>query len=125
VLQKPIPKGIVWIASSKRDLKNFPEPVQKAVGFALWGAQVGEKHENSKVLKGFGDAGVIEVIEDYEGDTYRAVYTVRFSEAVYVLHCFQKKSHRGSETPRGDLALVRKRLRDAELLHEEAKKGKH
>jgi phage-related protein len=76
------------------------------------------------VLKGFGDAGVLEVIEDHEGDTYRAVYTVRFAEAVYVLHVFQKKSHHGSKTPRADRALIELRLRDAEELHQRSLREK-
>ena len=87
------------------------------MGFALWRAQLGKRHRHAKALKGFGGAGVLEVVENHEGDTYRAVYTVRFAEAVYVLHVFQKKSHQGSKTPRLDRALIEKRLRDAEELH--------
>lgn len=84
------------------------------MGYALYRAQVGKKHESAKPLKGFGGAGVMEIVEDFRGDTYRAVYTVRFSDAIYVLHAFQKKSKRDSETPRHDLELVRRRLKAAE-----------
>ena len=84
------------------------------MGFALYRAQIGKKHESAKPLRGFGGAGVLELVEDHAGDTYRAVYTVRFAAGVYVLHAFQKKSRRGRETPRGDMDLVRRRLRMAE-----------
>lgn len=121
---EPHPKPLVWIASSKRDLKTLPEPLQRSIGFALWRAQLGKQHSHAKVLKGFGDAGVVEVIEDHEGDAYRAAYTVRFAEAVYVLHVFQKKSHHGAKTPRADRALIEKRLGAAEELHKKSLKGK-
>lgn len=120
----PSPKAIVWIASSKRDLKALPEVLQRSIGFALWRAQVGKRHEHAKVLKGFGDAGVLEVVEDYEGDTYRPVYTVRYPEAVYVIHVFQKKSHRGRKTPRAHRALIEKRLRAAAECHKESSQEK-
>lgn len=110
------------MGSSKRDLKDFPVEVQDGVGFALWLAQIGEKHPHAKALKGFGDASVIEIIEDHDGDTYRAVYTVRFEEAVYVLHTFQKKSRRGAETPKPDMELIEKRLGDARAQHEAYRK---
>jgi phage-related protein len=92
----------------------FLEPVQKGVGFALWFAQIGDKHPRAKPLRGFGGAGVVEIIEDADGNTYRAVYTVKFADLVYVLHCFQKKSKRGATTPRLDLDLIKSRLRVAE-----------
>ena len=111
---EPSPKPIVWIASSKRDLKALPEVVQRSIGFALWRAQLGKRHAHAKVLKGFGSAGVLEVVEDYDGDTYRAVYTVRFEGAVYVLHAFQKKSPRGIKTTKRDVELVSKRLKMAQ-----------
>jgi phage-related protein len=110
-------KPVRWIAGSQNDLRSFPEPVKNAVGYALWLAQLGEKHESAKALKGFGDAGVLEVIEDYERATYRAVYTVRFADAVYVLHCFQKKSTRGIKTAQRDLAVIERRLRLAREDH--------
>jgi len=105
-----VPRPLVWIGSSKRDLKAFPEVVKDVMGYALYLAQIGRKHEAAKPLKGFGGAGVIEVAEDSVGGTYRSVYTVRFAGVVYVLHCFQKKSKRGIATPKGDLDLVKRRL---------------
>ncbi len=118
MVEGPVPKPVVWIASTKRDLKSLPEAIQDRVGYALWIAQTGNQHPHAKALKGFRDASVIEIIEDWQRDTYRAVYTVRFPEAVYVLHVFQKKSRRGTETPKPDMALIQKRLRDATQLHE-------
>src|SRR5262245_4847597 len=111
-------KPLRWIASSKDDLSTMPIEVRRAVGYALFAAQQGEKHGDAKVLKGFGDAGVLEVIARHDGDTFRAIYTVRFAEAVYVLHVFQKKSKRGIATPKKNLDLVRNRLRLAEQEHE-------
>ena len=110
-------KPVLWVGSSREDLRTFPEPVQKGVGFALWFAQIGDKHPHAKTLRGFGSAGVVEVIEDSDGNTYRAVYTVKFAEFVYVLHCFQKKSKRGATTPRADVELIKSRLRVAEADH--------
>lgn len=107
------PKPVLWVGSSRADLKAFPEPVQAGFGYALWFAQIGSKHPHAKPLQGFGGAGVVEIIEDAEGDTYRAVYTVKFAEFVYVLHCFQKKSKRGAETPKPDIALIKLRFRAA------------
>lgn len=92
----------------------LPADVRRHLGFALSLAQAGDKHDAAKVLKGFGGAGVLEVVEDDADGTYRAVYTVKFAEAVFVLHCFQKKSHGGIETSKKDLDLVRERLRVAE-----------
>ena len=92
----------------------MPDDVQDTFGYALHQAQVGKKHEQTKPLKGFGSAGVLEVVEDSDGSTFRAVYTVKFSEAVYVLHCFQKKSTHGIATPKPDMDLVRERLKAAE-----------
>lgn len=109
-----VPKSVIWVGSSKENLKAFPEPVQKGVGYGLWFAQIGSKHPHAKVLRGFGGAGVVEIIEDWEGNTYRGVYTVKFSDFVYVLHCFQKKSKRGAQTPSADVALIKSRLRLAE-----------
>lgn len=103
-----------WIASSLKDLKTFPEDVQDDVGIALDRAQQGKKHAAAKPLQGFGGAGTLEVVADYDGDTYRAVYTVRFAGIVYVLHCFQKKSKSGISTPEHQIELIRGRLRVAE-----------
>ena len=107
-------KTLVWITSAKKDLIGMPEDVQDTFGYALHLAQAGKKHEQAKPLKGFGSAGVLEVVEDEAGSTYRAVYIVRFQNAVYVLHCFQKKSTRGIATPKPDLDLIRERLKAAE-----------
>ncbi len=87
------PKPLRWVGSAKKDLIAMADSVVDVVGYALHLAQTGQKHGQVKVLKGFGSAGVLEVVEDYDGNAYRAVYTVRFGDAVYVLHCFQKKSH--------------------------------
>jgi phage-related protein len=95
------------------------------VGYALHHAQIGEKHKDAKPLRGFGGASVLEVVEDYDGDTYRAVYTVKSAGAVYVVHAFQKKSRRGSETPKPDMDLIKLRLKKAEEQHaENIKTGK-
>src|SRR5262245_19738690 len=112
-------KPLRWIASAKNDLSAMPMEVRRAVGYALFAAQQGEKHDDTKVLKGFGDAGVLEVIARHDGDTFRAVYTVRFGDVVYVLHVFQKKSKRGIATPKKELKLIRKRLRLAEEDHKQ------
>ena len=117
------PKPVVWMGSSKEDLKEFPDDVQDEFGHALWVAQEGDKYVSAKPLKGFGGASVLEIVEDYDGDTYRAVYTVRFAEAVFVLHCYQKKSRRGAETPKSDVELIKRRLKAAEELYEEMKRG--
>ncbi|HLJ29851.1 MAG TPA: type II toxin-antitoxin system RelE/ParE family toxin [Candidatus Angelobacter sp.] len=118
-------KPLFWVGNSKNDLRKFPEDVQDAVGYALHQAQIGEKHKDAKPLRGFGGASVLEVVEDYAGDTYRAVYTVKFAEAIYVVHAFQKKSRRGSETPKPDMDLIQQRLKRAEEQHaENTKTGK-
>ena len=110
-------KPIVWTGSSKKDLKRFPVRVQRAVGRALQDAQWGGTPKTAKVLRGFGGAGVLEIVENHDGDTYRAVYTVKLASAVYVLHVFQKKSKKRSETPMHDLELIRGRLAEAERIH--------
>jgi len=107
-------RPLLWVASARRDLQAMPEEVQDSVGYALYFAQTGRKHEQAKALKGFGSAGVLEVIEDSQGSTFRAVYTVRFAHAVYVLHCFQKKSTHGIATSKPDMELIRERLKAAE-----------
>jgi phage-related protein len=108
------PKPLFWVRASKKDLKAFPEEVRREMGFALFQAQAGGKHVDVKPPKGFGGAGVLEVVEDHEGNTFRAVYTVKFAGAVYVLHAFQKKSKKGAKTPKAELDLIRKRLTAAE-----------
>ena len=113
------PKPVRWVGSSKEDVSEFPEDVRRQVGGALWEAQIGRKAPYAKPLKGFGDAGVLEVVDDFDGDTFRAVYTVRFAKAVYVLHAFQKKSKRGAATPKSELDLIEQRLKRAEEDYEE------
>ena len=112
---KPPRKPVKWVASAKRDLDAMPEDVKDVFGHAIDLAQAGGKHVDAKALSGFGSAGVLEVIEDFRGGTYRAVYTVRFSGWVYVLHCFQKKSKSGIKTPKEDLDLIDARLKAAKL----------
>jgi phage-related protein len=106
-------KPVVWVGSSRDDLKQFPSDVQSVMGFALYLAQLGEKHPDAKPLKGFGGAGVLEIADDFQGDTYRAVYTVRLSGRVYVLHAFQKKARRGIKTSQHDIDLIKERYRQA------------
>jgi phage-related protein len=107
-------KHVLWVGSSKKDLMAMPDEVKSAFGFALYLAQQGKKHQNAKPLKGFSGAGVLEVVEDCLGDTFRAVYTVKIAENIYVLHCFQKKSKRGIETPKQEIDLIRDRLKIAQ-----------
>lgn len=109
----PPAKPVRWMGGSKRDLSSFPASVRSCIGSALWRAQVGQKAPYTKPLKGFAGAGVVEILADAEGDAYRAVYTVRFAEAIYVLHAFQKKSKRGIAMPKGDIAVITSRLRAA------------
>ena len=110
-------KRTYFVGSSREDLKAFPEEVRWDMGYALFQAQNGLKPTAARPLKGFGGAGVLEIIENFSGDTYRVVYTVKFKKAIYVLHCFQKKSKRGIETPRRDVELIEQRLRMAEEHH--------
>ena len=110
-------KPVAWIGPSYKDFRSFPDPVQDVMGYALFLAQTGKMHGEAKPLKGFGGAGVLEVVDDHQGDTYRAVYTVRFEEAVYVLHAFQKKSKQGRKTPPQDMEMIRRRLKAAEEHH--------
>ena len=115
-----------WIRSTRADLASFPEDVKDAIGYALYIAQRGDKHPDAEPLRGFGGAGILEVVEDYAGDTYRAVYTVRLAGRIYVLHVFQKKSKCGIKTPKTESELIKSRLRRAEEEHArwlEAQKG--
>ncbi len=112
-------KPVRWIGSSRDDLRAFPEAVRLRVGGALWEAQLGRKAAWAKPLKGFGGAGVLEVVDDHDGDTYRAVYTVRLAGMVYVLHAFRKKSKSGVGTPRREIALVEQRLKRAGEDHDQ------
>jgi phage-related protein len=107
------------VGSAKKDLAAMPDDVQDTFGYALHLAQAGSKHGQAKPLKGFGGAGVLEVVEDHQGDTYRAVYTVRYAQAVYVLHCFQKKSTHGIATPKPDIDLIEARLKAVAALEKD------
>lgn len=109
----PDAKPLFWIGESKQALSAFPRDVKEEIGEALWVAQLGAKSPRAKPLKGFGDAGVLEVVDNFDGNAYRAVYTIRFAQAVYVLHVFQKKSHSGVSMPRRDIELIRLRLAKA------------
>ena len=108
-------KRVDFVGSSQEDIKSFPEEVRSDIGYALFVAQRGEKPESAKPLKGFGGAGVQEIVENFDGNTYRAVYTVKFPKVLYVLHCLQKKSKHGIKTPQQDIDLIKQRLRTAEV----------
>jgi phage-related protein len=120
---EPSSKPVVWVGSSRKDLGAFPDAVQDHIGYALYVAQQGGRHRDAKTLAGFGGAGVVEIIKDLRGDTFRAVYTLRYQGAVYVLHAFQKKSKSGRETPRRDLELIKQRLREAEWIAKGGRRG--
>ncbi len=115
-------KPVAWVGSAKRDFMEFPRPAIAEMGNALGVAQLGGKHPAAKPWKGQGP-GVFEIVEDFDGDTYRAIYTVRFREVVYVLHAFQKKSPKGIKTARSDVDLVEQRLKTAKEDYE-ARYGK-
>ncbi|WP_038380669.1 type II toxin-antitoxin system RelE/ParE family toxin [Bradyrhizobium elkanii] len=108
------PKSIHFVGTSKKDLASLPKGARAVFGYAILLAEKGMRHQDAKPLTGFGGAGVIEVVEDLDGDAYRAVYTVKFGSMVYVLHAFKKKSKVGSKTPPRDMELIVKRLKDAE-----------
>ena len=107
-------KPIRWVGSSRRDLRSFPARVRRHIGQALYAAQCGEEYPSVKALKGFGGRSVLEIVAPDDGDTYRAVYTVRFQDAIYVLHAFQKKAKKGSATPKKEIDLIQQRLAAAE-----------
>ena len=115
----PEPRPLAWLASTKRDLMALPEEVIDTFGYALHLAQIGKKHEQAKPLHGFGSAGVLEIVEDWHGNAYRAVYTVRFAAAVFVLHVFQKKAKSGIATPKQDMELIKGRLKATEQIVKE------
>jgi phage-related protein len=107
------PRPLIWRGSSKANFTTFPPAVQREMGYALFVAQMGERHAiMAKTLKGFGGGTVVEVRESYDGNAYRAVYTVRYADAIYVLHAFQKKSKTGIKTPKPDMLLIERRLKD-------------
>lgn len=113
------PKPVRWIGSSLVDVRSFPQPVRVEIGHALYAAQKGETDPAAKALKGFGGGSVLEIVAGHRGDTWRSVYTVRFQDAVYVLHAFQKKSKSGVATPMKEMELIRRRLAEAERDHRE------
>jgi phage-related protein len=112
-------KTIFWLGDSKRRVRGFPEDVRDEIGYALFKAEHGEKHPSAHRMQGIN---AVEIVSGYDGDTFRGVYTTKFEDAVYVLHCFQKKSKKGAETPKPDLDLIKKRLQDAKLHYEASKK---
>ena len=116
-------KPIRWIGSSLRDLKSFPSEVRSEVGYALYAAQNGEMDPSAKPMKGFGGASVMKIVAPFFGDTWRAIYTVRFQDVVYVLHAFQKKSKSGIATPQKDIELIRQRLAAAERDYKEKRES--
>ena len=118
-------KPLVWVASCKKDVLSFPSDVQDLMGYALDLAQRGEKHPDAKPMRGFG-SGVLEVVDDYDGDTYRAVYSVKYEGIVYAVHAFQKKSKKGAETPKAELDKIDTRLKaiEAQRQKERKKDGK-
>ena len=120
--EKPSLKPVIWIGSSRKDLQVLPGPVQDKVGYALYVAQRGGKHRDAKSLKGFSGASVQEIVVDYDRGTYRAVYTVRFAERIYVLHVFQKKAKSGIATPKSDLELIERRLKQMQEMERDRRK---
>jgi phage-related protein len=120
-------RELIWIGSSLADLRHFPEAVKDVMGYALYLAQRGEKHTDAKPLRGFGGAGVLEIIERHHTDAFRAVYTIRLATGVFVLHAFQKKAKQGVATPPRDLEVIRRRLAEAERIDAERtqRKGEH
>jgi len=112
-------KEVEWVGDSLKTLREFPEDVKDELGFALRQAQQGKKSDSAKPLKVFTGSGVLEIISNFDGDTFRLVYTVRFKYKVYVLHIFQKKSKRGISTSKQHMNLIDKRLKKAESLYRE------
>ena len=110
-------KPLKFVGSSKKDLSAFPDEVRQDIGHALFVAQQGGRVPNVKTLQGFGGGGVVELVEDFDGDAYRCVYTTKVKDVIVVLHAFQKKSKRGGETPKHDVELVQSRLREALMIN--------
>lgn len=113
MVELPKVKPLEWLGNTRRAVSGFPKPVRQVIGQALYAAQLGDKHQDARPLRGFGGARVVEVISDYDGDTFRAVYTVQFRGVVYTLHAFQKKSKTGIKTPKKELNIIQQRLREA------------
>ena len=105
-------KELVWVGNSRKNIQSFPEEVKGLFGTALFWAQKGSKRPQAKPLKGFKGAGVVEIVEDFDTDTYRCVYTIKFGNIVYVLHAFQKKSKKGISTPKPDIDLIKERIKE-------------
>lgn len=120
----PDDKPLFWIGSALKDLRDFPEEVKDEIGFALYQAQRGLMPRSAKPLSGFAGASILEIADDFQTDTYRAVYTVQLADAVYVLHAFQKKSKRGIATPKSEIELIKSRLKLAKEHHRERLRGK-
>jgi len=118
-------KPVEWIGSSRADLRSFPGEVRAVMGEALYRAQQGAEHPAAKALKGFGGRGVLEVVDDFRGNTYRAIYTVKFAMVIYVLHAFQKKAKKGIATPGHEMELIRTRLKRAEEHYRTIMERKH
>ncbi len=118
-MERPAVKPLERLGDTRDVIRQLPDPVEDAFGYALWLAQIGARHRNAKALTGLGSAGVLEVVQDDEGDTYRAVYTVKLKKAVYVLCIYQKKSKRGAAIPRRAMRLIEQRLRWAEEMDNE------
>ncbi len=116
-MEEPSRKAVVWVGSCRDDLGRFPTEACRALGYALNVAQLGGKHPDAVPLKGFGGAGVLEIVEDFDGSTYRLMYTVRLGDRIYALHAFQKKSKHGIRTPRHEMAVVRQRYDQAREMH--------
>jgi phage-related protein len=116
MIEPSVLKPVIWIGSSRREFRALPGEVKAHMGYALYVAQQGGKHRDAKPLKGFGGAGVVEIVKDHRGDTFRTVYTVRLARTVYVLHVFQKKSKTGRATPKFEMELIAQRLREAERI---------
>ena len=114
MIKKPDPKRLEFVGASDKKLRGFPKDVRYVIGQGLWAAQLGKTHPDAKPLKGFKGSGVVEIVADYDGDTYRGVYTVKLAGVVYVLHAFQKKSKTGVKTPKRDIELIKGRLKTAE-----------
>ncbi len=118
---EPSKKPIVWVGDSKNRLKEFPDEVQSDVGFALYAAEKGEPSDLTKSMKGIN---AVEIVSDYDGDTFRAVYTTKIKNMIFVLHCFQKKSKKGYKTPKREIELIEQRLKDAEKIYKSIQESK-
>ena len=110
-------RPVIWIGSSLKDLKKFPEHVQDEIGYILYQVQIGESHRKIKVLKGF--TGVIEIVSDYDKDTYRAVYAIKLGHEIYVLHAFKKRSKKGIRTPKEETEVIKQRFKRAKEIAKE------